>query len=120
VAQAQEETDRDHHTCTEDTRFCAESLITLRQQNKVGLGGMVGMVCWNGLNYAIYQKQPNLEEIVADVKSCIKGFQYVEKEHIRREVGEEEQEAIALLKEKDCYFLKADKENSVVGLDTSD
>jgi flagellar assembly factor FliW len=74
-----------------------------------------------------------LEEIVVDVESCIKGFQYVEKENIRREVGEtlkahiskpiggfEEQKEIALLKEKNCYFLKADKGNSFVVLDKSD
>jgi hypothetical protein len=75
----------------------------------------------NGLNYAIHQKQLNLEEIVVDVESCIKSFQCVEKENIRREVGEthiskpngnfeEEKEAIALLQEKDCYFLKSAKE----------
>jgi hypothetical protein len=88
----------------------------------------------NGLNYAIHQKQSNLEEIVVDVESCIKVLQYVEKENIRREVGaklkahiskpiggfEEEKEAIALLKEEDCFFLKADKGNSAVVLDKSD
>jgi hypothetical protein len=37
VAQAQEETDLDHHTCTEDTRFFAEFFITFLQQNKVRL-----------------------------------------------------------------------------------
>jgi hypothetical protein len=89
------------------------------------------------LDYAIHQKQPSLEEIVVDVESCIKGFQYVEYtsdiSDVRREAGEpkahiskpiggfgEEKEAIALLKEKDCYFLKADKGNSVVVLDKSD
>jgi hypothetical protein len=99
VAQAEEETDRDHHICTQDTKFCAEFLITFLQQ-----------------------------------------IQYVEKENIRREVGEdvrreggevkahiskpivgfeEEKEAIAEVKEKDCYFLKDDKGNSVVVLDKS-
>jgi hypothetical protein len=41
------------------------------------------------LDYAIHQKQPSLEEIVVDVESWIKDFQYVEKGNIRREVGED-------------------------------
>jgi hypothetical protein len=72
-----------------------------------------------------------LEEIVVDVESCIKGLQNGKNENSRREVGatlnarinkliggfEEEKEAIALLKEKECCFLKTDKGNSVVVLD---
>jgi hypothetical protein len=70
VAQAQEETDRAHHTCTEDTRLFAEFLITFLQQNKVGLvrewfelhnsletaefEGNRGILEWNGNGKKIY------------------------------------------------------------------
>jgi hypothetical protein len=87
----------------------------------------------NGLKYAIHQKQPNLKEIAVDVKSFMKGLQYVKNENIRRKVKatlkahtskpvegfEAEKEAITLLLQKDCYFFKADKGNLVMILDKS-
>jgi hypothetical protein len=66
--------------------------------------------------------------MVVKVESSIKGIQYVKNENIRREVEktmkahkskqvggfEEEKEAFDSLKERDCYFLKAEKGNSAV------
>jgi hypothetical protein len=73
VAQAEEETDRDHHICTQEVGE------DVRRE-----GG----------------------EVKAHISKPIVGF-------------EEEKEAIAEVKEKDCYFLKDDKGNSVVVLDKS-
>ena len=40
----------------------------------------------NGLNYALQPARPPLEEVVADVESCIRRLPYAEKESVRSEV----------------------------------
>jgi hypothetical protein len=78
---------------------------------------------------------PTKEEVVADVETCIRSLPYLEKENVRNEIRDiltkpfrsdmksptkSDETAMNLLKDKDCYFLKADKGNSVVILDKED
>jgi hypothetical protein len=86
-----------------------------------------------GLNFIPKPSRPPTLNIVADIESAIKKVPFQERDEIRQECSkvlkaeikneksiDDHRRTIKNLKEKDVYYLKADKSNSIVAIDVSD
>lgn len=86
-----------------------------------------------GLNFSITPKKPQLVDAVVDIESIIKFKPFVVQNEIRKKTSEVIRESIPVnnamssnqkllndIRQKDCYYMKADKGNKLVILDKQD